>query len=100
MDTRKQQDGHVERDAVARALGWFSLGLGTAQIAAPRAVQRLVGLPGDRRAVMRLIGAREIASGVGILAQQRRAPWLWSRVAGDAIDLTLLGREFAAAGAR
>ena len=34
---------------------------------------------------------REIASGVGILSQRRPTGWLWSRVAGDAMDLALLG---------
>jgi len=101
MDTQ-MQDGHAadQKDTVARALGWFSLGLGTAQIAAPRVVERLIGLNGDRQAVMRLLGAREVASGVGILAQRRPTPWLWARVAGDAMDLALLGRAFRAADAR
>ncbi len=40
---------------------------------------------------MRAMGLREIASGIGILASARKAPWLWSRVGGDAIDLALLG---------
>ena len=39
---------------------------------------------------MRLVGAREIASGFGILAQTKPTPWLWSRVGGDAMDLALL----------
>ena len=39
---------------------------------------------------MRLVGAREIASGFGILAQNKPTPWLWSRVGGDAMDLALL----------
>ena len=78
---------------LARALGWFSLGLGFAQLAAPRQrVANLIGLPGDEddQKVMRLVGAREIASGFGILAQAKPTPWLWSRVGGDAMDLALL----------
>ena len=39
---------------------------------------------------MRLLGAREIASGFGILTQTKPAPWLWTRVGGDAMDLALL----------
>jgi uncharacterized membrane protein len=102
MDTRINSNGHDDgrKDAVANALGWFSIGLGTAQLVAPAAVERLIGLKGDRRGVMRLIGAREVASGVGILAQRRPAPWLWGRVAGDAMDLALLGRAFADAQSR
>ena len=32
---------------MAKVLGWFSLGLGLAQIAAPARVARLIGRPGD-----------------------------------------------------
>ena len=91
-----QSNGHIsmngDTERLARALGWFSLGLGLAQIAAPRRVANLIGLPGDEgdQKVMRLVGAREIASGFGILAQTKPTPWLWSRVGGDAMDLALL----------
>ena len=37
--------------------------------------------------VVRLYGAREIATGVGILLAWKRAPWVWARVAGDALDI-------------
>ena len=80
-------------DALARNLGWFSLGLGLAQLLAPRQVARLVGIDDDDSdRVMRLIGLREIGSGVGLLTQAKPTPWLWSRVGGDAMDLMLLGR--------
>jgi uncharacterized membrane protein len=75
-----------------QGLGYFRLGLGTAQMLAPEAVAHLIGITcGPRtRLTMRLVGLREIASGVGILTQQRPVPWLWSRVAGDVMDLGLL----------
>jgi uncharacterized membrane protein len=41
-------------------------------------------------AMMRVVGAREIASGLGILTQAKPTPWLWSRVGGDAMDIALL----------
>jgi uncharacterized membrane protein len=47
---------------------------------------------GESNALMRAIGLREIASGVGILTQSRPTGWLWARVGGDALDLALLGR--------
>jgi uncharacterized membrane protein len=80
-------------DRIARAMGLFSLGLGIVQIAAPRRLSRMIGIrDGDgTRAMMRAVGAREIASGVGLLTQRNPAPWLSARVAGDAMDLTLLG---------
>ena len=74
-----------DRDSLARFLGWFSICLGTAQVAAPRALCRLIG-GGDAR-VMRLLGLRELAQGSGILVRPRPTGFLWSRVAGDALDL-------------
>jgi uncharacterized membrane protein len=81
-----------DKDPLAEFLGWFSLGLGAAEIAAPRALCRLVGANDDGLApvVMRVMGARELASGTGILVRPRPTTWLWSRVAGDALDLSLL----------
>jgi hypothetical protein len=69
-------------------LGWFSIGLGLAELLAPRAVADLTGVrsPG----LLRLYGLREIACGVGILSSARPAGWLWARVAGDALDLATL----------
>ncbi|MBV9890135.1 MAG: SRPBCC family protein, partial [Rhizobacter sp.] len=40
---------------------------------------------------LRAIGLREIAAGVTVLMQPRRPFPLWMRVAGDAVDLALLG---------
>jgi uncharacterized membrane protein len=77
--------------ALARALGWFSLGLGLAELAAPRGVSRLIGVRKGARVLLQALGAREIASGLGILAGGRGPGWVWSRVAGDVVDLALLG---------
>jgi hypothetical protein len=86
-----------ERDSLAVFLGWFSVALGSAQLAAPRALCRLVGASGKGRSalVMRAMGARELTQGLGILTRARPTAWLWSRVAGDAVDLSLLGLVFA-----
>ena len=101
MDGRLHTNGNRGKDPVARSLGWFSVGLGLAQVAAPRRVARLIGVTeGDAaRTLMRAVGAREIAAGVGILSRPKPAGWLWARVAGDAMDLALLGTA-AAGGAR
>jgi uncharacterized membrane protein len=82
-------DGSVLRGG----LGWFSLGLGAAQTAAPGFVNRLVGVDdtAPNRALMRAVGVRELAAGTGIFSRPRPVGWLWARVAGDAMDLTLLG---------
>jgi uncharacterized membrane protein len=83
-------------EKIARGLGWFSIGLGLAEIAAPRELARLIGVRGNYSGLFRMLGAREIASGIGILTGrgQGNSPnafWLWSRVGGDAMDLALLG---------
>jgi uncharacterized membrane protein len=80
----------------ANGLGWFSIGLGLAQIVSPGGVARLIGVPDDskNRGLMRAIGMREIATGVGILSRPRPAGWVRARVGGDMMDLTLLGAAF------
>ena len=82
-----------DKDPLAQFLGWFSIGLGTAQVAAPRALCRIVGAndKGLAPRLMRLMGVRELTQGTGILVRPRPTAWLWSRVAGDALDLSLLG---------
>src|SRR3954452_2630347 len=85
-------NGGVERRA--KGLGWFSIGLGLAQIGAPRAVARFIGINDDdeTRNTMFAIGLREITSGIGILSRPRPAGWVWSRVGGDLMDLAFLGK--------
>lgn len=73
----------------ANGLGWFSLGLGATQVVAPRWLGRTIGV-GDHPALMRTFGMREIIHGVGVLAPDRKAPGVWARVAGDALDLAVL----------
>lgn len=77
-------------ERLAHGLGWFSLALGTGALLAPRSLARLIGVQ-EHAALLRAIGVRELASGAGILGQRRPAGWMKSRVAGDAMDLTLLG---------
>ncbi len=93
-DQRSQpSDDPAERRA--RGLGWFSIGLGLAQIGAPRSVARLIGVRDDdeTRNTMFAIGLRELTSGLGILSSSRPTGWVWSRVGGDLMDLALLGRS-------
>jgi hypothetical protein len=102
----------LQRRAAA-GLGFFSIGLGLLELLAPRGLARLLGLepapvpwrlrlgstslldPGETRAlVLRGLGARDLVSGIGILTRPRPAAWLWSRVAGDVMNLSLLGLAF------
>lgn len=80
----------VDDRQLTQMLGWLSVGLGMTEILAPRMLGRAIGV-GDHPVLMRLLGLRELASGIGLLSQQKAGSWAWSRVAGDAMDLTLLG---------
>jgi uncharacterized membrane protein len=88
-DTRTQHDTDEQ---LARALGWFSIGLGLAEIAAPGRLAELIGVE-DKPGVFRLMGLREIGHGVTILRQPWPASGVWSRVAGDVLDLALLSTQ-------
>ncbi|HEX6965208.1 MAG TPA: hypothetical protein VF166_05345 [Gemmatimonadaceae bacterium] len=75
---------------MARVLGVVSIGLGLMEVAAPGWLGRRIGVR-DNHTLLRALGAREMLTGVGILAERRPTTGLWARVAGDAMDLTLLG---------
>jgi len=82
-----------EKDAVTNFLGWFSIGLGLAEVFAPRQVARFIGLNEDAHTtLLRAYGVRELAAGFGILTRPKPTYWMWNRVIGDAIDLASLGR--------
>jgi uncharacterized membrane protein len=80
-----------EKDPVTNFLGWFSIGLGLAEVFAPQAVARLIGLREDEHTtLLRAYGVRELAAGVGILTRPKPTYWMWNRVLGDAVDLKSL----------
>ena len=94
-DGRQNGMRRPKEEKIARGLGWFSLGLGLAGIVAPRRLAKLIGIRGDHNVLFRVLGAREITSGIGILAGRRpNSNWMWSRVGGDALNLALLGAAF------
>lgn len=80
----------INDERLARGLGWFSIGLGLVEVAAPRTIAKLLGVRHDHRMLLRGMGLREIATGIGILAQRTPVESVWARVAGDAVDLALL----------
>lgn len=78
-------------------LGWFSIGLGLTQLLSPGLLGRAIGV-GDEprtRLTMRLLGLREISAGIGLLSRKNDPVFLWARVAGDVMDLALLGKALA-----
>ena len=54
----------------ARGLGWLSIGIGVAEVIAPHSLARFLGIR-NHGILFRLMGLREIATGIGILAQRR-----------------------------
>ena len=75
-------------DKLAKALGWFSIGLGLTELLGARRLTRALGMEGHETLV-RAYGAREIGSGIMALSTEKRTG-LWSRVAGDGLDIATL----------
>jgi uncharacterized membrane protein len=89
-ELERSADGTI---AASRGLGWFSVGLGLGELAAPGHIARLVGVRNrfGTRLLIRAFGAREVAAGLGLFSQLGRPGWFWSRFAGDLMDLAALG---------
>lgn len=94
---RSEGDPRIERkgpssltgpDRLARALGWFSIGLGVAELVAPGRIARTLGLEG-KEGLIRAYGARELASAVPTLSIDKPVG-LAARIGGDALDLATL----------
>jgi hypothetical protein len=87
--TRRRGHADTATDTLARGLGIFSIALGIAEVAAPRALARALGMKGQEGLIAGY-GVREIVTGIGILASKDPTPWIWGRVAGDGLDLATL----------
>jgi hypothetical protein len=91
-DQHRQRGRSFPSDVLAQGLGWFSIGLGVLELVAAREITRGLGGRGGQD-VLRAYGMREVANGIGILASRDRRPWIWGRVAGDAMDIATLAAE-------
>ena len=89
-------DGSASGEPLATFLGLFSIGLGLWELTDPHGVAARTGTPYP--GIIRAYGAREIASGLAILSTPRPAGGLWSRVAGDALDIATAAASYAEAG--
>ena len=74
---------------LGRLLAVTSIGIGIAELASPKSVRDTVGLEASDDWI-RGLGAREVASGIAILATGTSSPSLWSRVLGDLMDIGVL----------
>lgn len=77
---------------LADALGWGSSVLGAPMVLAPRRLLRAIGVTDDPQAVRwtLIVGVREHLATLNVIAMRQRRIGMWSRVAGDTMDLTLL----------
>jgi uncharacterized membrane protein len=93
MNQQRTGDGK-SGSKLGTSLTLMGMGLGLAELAAPAAVGRALGLGGKRKTPglgMRLVGARGVALGLATLLRRNRSGWIWARVGGDLLDLAFLG---------
>ena len=79
----------MDEHALARALGWVSIGVGLALVAAPGPLMKAIGL-GDRPGLGRFLGVRDLVLGTGLLRGQNTAGWCRARGIADALDVALI----------
>ena len=85
---RKGPSSFSNADRLARNLGWFSIGLGLAELFAAEKITRALGMRGKENLV-RAYGVRELGAGFMTLSVDKELG-LASRVAGDALDIATL----------
>ncbi|AEY90338.1 cyclase/dehydrase [Streptomyces hygroscopicus subsp. jinggangensis 5008] len=93
MHTDTSSASRLRHDPLVRGLGWASALLGVPQVVAPAGFARALGV-GDalrHRSATTAVGVRELAAATGLLGRPHPA-WLWGRVGGDLMDLTMLTR--------
>jgi hypothetical protein len=75
---------------LVRALSGASFGLGVSELVAPGKVAAIAGVDDTRRSrrVIRALGVRECGHGAALLGGP--AKLVWTRVAGDVLDMALL----------
>jgi hypothetical protein len=79
----------MDEHGLTRALGWMSIGVGLAAVAAPGPLNKVLGL-GDRPNLGRFLGVRDLVLGTGLLRGQNTAAWCRARGVADALDVTLI----------
>jgi hypothetical protein len=76
-------------------LGFFSIALGLAEVAAPGRLARWLGVNGKTaKTVIGLFGTRELLAGAMLLRGPAVSTNAWNRVVGDAMDIGALGLAF------
>lgn len=83
-------NGITHAETLARAAGWASLGLTVVSVLAPGVLGRAFGL-GERRALVRALGARDLVVGAGLVFANDPRPWMRARLASELFDAVLHG---------
>jgi len=85
----------MEYKKLGLGLGFFSIGLGLLEVAAPGRLARWLGVEGGTaKTIIALFGARELLAGGMLLRGPAVSTNVWNRVVGDGIDLAALGLAF------
>jgi hypothetical protein len=79
----------MDANRLSRGLGWWSVGLGLTELAFAERFSERLGFRG-RIELVHAHGVREVIKGVGLLTQRDPRPWLWGRLAGDVLDLSVM----------
>ena len=80
----------MDQVKLAKGLGAMGIGLGLIEMLAPEWLARQIGVNEDRTTLLRAMGVREAVTGVIVLMEDRPTTGMWGRVAGDAVDISLL----------
>jgi hypothetical protein len=75
------------------ASGWVSTGFGLFQLMAPQAFLRAVGMPYST-GLIRVVGARDLLLGLGLLARPSSSGWREARYLNDLLDTTLIAMAY------
>src|ERR1700712_2818113 len=83
---------------LVKGLGVASLGLGLSEVLAPRGIAALAGVDETprSRAIIRALGVRECGHGAALLLGSEKL--VWTRVAGDVLDIAVLAAGVARRG--
>ena len=79
----------MDEHKLARGIGWVSIGVGLALVAAPARTVRRFGM-GERPNLGRSLGVRDLVLGAGLLRSENLSRWLRARAISDAADAALL----------
>jgi uncharacterized membrane protein len=81
-------------DTIAHGLVLASAGLGLFELLLPERVQKMTGACGKHTGLIRMVGVRELTTAMLAFLDVRPIFGMWSRVAGDVMDLGLLATIF------